>query len=226
MRYKSSFFAVLISTSVLLPPFGFARTLLVGATRELKAPSDAALLANDGDSVLIDQGQYIDCAIWRANHLTIEGNGNVTVRDRVCQDKAIFVISGSDVTIRGVEFANARSTNKNGAGIRGEGTNLTIENSRFIDNEDGILTGPNRKSRIVIRDSVFTRNGKCNSDCATKSASVQSALWRFLIRLFFNNIPATISSHAHCAPRSSTIASWTGLLGLPVMRSISPTVDP
>lgn len=166
MRYNSSFFAVAISASVMLSPSGFARTLQVGETRELKSPSDAALLANDGDTVLIDQGQYIDCAIWRANQLTIEGEGNVTVRDRVCQDKAIFVISGSDVTVRGIEFAHARSTDKNGAGIRGEGTNLTVENSRFIDNEDGILTGPNRKSRIVIRNSVFTGNGKCASDCA------------------------------------------------------------
>jgi len=166
MRRKSIFISVAIAVSTFLSSSGSARTLQVGPERELKAPSDAAVLANDGDTILIDPGNYIDCAIWRANHLTIEGEGNVTVRDRVCQDKAIFVITGSDVTIRNIEFAHARSTSKNGAGIRGEGADLTVEDSHFVDNEDGILTGQNPQSRIIIRDSFFTENGKCESDCA------------------------------------------------------------
>ena len=159
-------YILVLAASTVLSASGLARTLEVGPQRDLKNPSDAAALANDGDSIFIDPGVYTDCATWRANNLTIEGEGDVTVRDRVCQDKAIFVISGSNVTIRAIEFAHARSTQKNGAGIRGEGTNLTIENSRFVDNENGILTGENPKSHIIIRDSVFTENGKCDPFCA------------------------------------------------------------
>ena len=159
-------FIVVLAVSTVLSASGLARTLEVGPQRDLKSPSDAAALANDGDSILIDPGIYTDCAIWRADNLTIEGEGEVTIRDRVCQDKAIFVISGSNVTIRAIEFAHARSTQKNGAGIRGEGTNLTVENSRFVDNENGILTGGNPQSHIIIRDSVFTKNGKCDPTCA------------------------------------------------------------
>lgn len=142
-----------------------ARTWQVGPQRDLKNPSAAASAAKDGDTILIEQGEYADCAIWRANNLVIEGRGDVVIRDKVCEDKAIFVTKGTNITIRGIEFAHARSTNKIGAGIRGEGANLTIENSRFTDNENGILTGANPRSHIIVRGSVFTRNGKCDPDC-------------------------------------------------------------
>jgi hypothetical protein len=131
----------------------------------MKQPSTAAAVVKDGDSVIIDEGDYADCAVWRANNLVIEGKGNVTIRDKVCEDKAIFVTAGANITIRGIEFAHARATTNNGAGIRGEGANLTVENSRFTDNENGILTGPNPRSHIAIRNSVFTLNGKCDPDC-------------------------------------------------------------
>ncbi len=142
------------------------QTYLVGPQRDLKTPSAAAAIVKDGDAIIIDQGEYSDCAVWRANNLVIEGRGVVVIRDKVCGDKAIFVTAGANITIRGIEFAHARSTAKNGAGIRGEGPNLTVENSRFTDNENGILTGVNPRSHIVIRNSVFTLNGKCDPDCA------------------------------------------------------------
>lgn len=143
-----------------------ARNLQVGAQREIKLPSAAAVLAKSGDVILIDQGDYTDCAVWSASNLVIEGKGDVVIHDKTCQDKAIFVVAGANITIRGIEFARARSSNKNGAGIRAEGANLTIENSRFTDNENGILAGPNPRSHILIRGSVFTRNGKCDPVCA------------------------------------------------------------
>jgi hypothetical protein len=119
-----------------------------------------------GDTVLIEQGEYSDCAVWNASNLVIEGKGDVVIRDRVCEDKAIFVTIGANITVRNITFAHARSSNKNGAGIRAEGENLTVEGSRFRDNENGILSGPKPRSRIVIRNSVFTGNGKCDPDCA------------------------------------------------------------
>ena len=166
-------FRKLLAVSVLMlmvaaPSWGDLphRTILVGPERLYKKPSDAAAVAKDGDIVKIDAGTYLDCAVWRANNLDIEGDGNVVVRDRVCEDKAIFVTVGANIIIRGIEFAHARSTAGNGAGIRGEGQNLTVEASRFTDNENGILTGANPNSRIIIRSSVFTLNGKCDPDCA------------------------------------------------------------
>jgi hypothetical protein len=152
--------------TVSMPNAASARTLNVGLTSELKSPSAAAAIVKTGDTVLIEQGEYSDCAVWTANNLVIEGKGDVVIRDRVCDDKAIFVTIGANITVRNITFTHARSSNKNGAGIRAMGENLTVEGSRFRDNENGILSGPNPRSRIVIRNSVFTGNGKCDPDCA------------------------------------------------------------
>ena len=48
---------------------------------------------------------------------------------------------------------------RNGAGIRQEGTDLTVTRSWFHDNENGILTGADPDSDIVVRRSRFFRNG-------------------------------------------------------------------
>ena len=48
---------------------------------------------------------------------------------------------------------------QNGAGIRQEGTNLTVDSCWFHDNEDGILAGDDADSSIVITHSVFDHNG-------------------------------------------------------------------
>jgi hypothetical protein len=92
--------------------------------------------------------------------------GEAVLRDEVCEEKAIFVTKGANITVRNIAFVHARSASKNGAGIRGEGAGLTVETSRFTDNEDGILTGGNPNSRIVIKDSLFERNGLCDPECA------------------------------------------------------------
>jgi len=144
-----------------------ARTLLVGPLRDLATPSAASRVAADGDTILIDPGSYDDCAVWRASHLTIAAAGpGVILRDRVCQQKAIFVTPGNDLTIRGITFTGARVPEHNGAGIRAEGHDLTIIDSRFIDNENGILAAPVADSTIRVLDSEFRDNGVCARECA------------------------------------------------------------
>jgi hypothetical protein len=145
----------------------FGNTLLVGANQELKLPSAAAAIARVNDKIVIEPGEYFDCAIWRADGLTIEGKGDgVIITDKVCAGKGLFVIDGNDVTIRNITFTRARVPDGNGAGIRAEGVNLRIEHARFINNENGILANPSPKSTIFITDSEFSRNGKCEPSCA------------------------------------------------------------
>ena len=144
-----------------------AKVLLVGPERDLRAPSDAAAMAEDGDVVRIDPGEYVDCAIWRADRLVLEApEGGAHMRERACAGKAIWVISGSDVTVDHITFSGARVPDQNGAGIRAEGRNLTVRNARFFDNENGILAAPVEGSTILIERSVFERNGKCATECA------------------------------------------------------------
>ena len=119
-----------------------ARTLEVGPKRELKNPSDAARIAKSGDRIVIDPGEYFDCALWHADAITIEAAGpagKVVLTDRACAGKASFVIGGNDVTLRGLVFTRIRVPDGNGAGIRAEGRNLTIERCAFVNNQMAIL---------------------------------------------------------------------------------------
>ena len=144
-----------------------ADVLLVGPDRSLRMPSEAAAVVQDGDVVRFDPGEYVDCAIWRASNLVLEApEGTAHVRDRACAGKALWIIAGDDVTVENITFSGAKVPDQNGAGIRAEGKNLTLRNSRFYDNENGILAGTVEGSTILIEGSVFEGNGKCAADCA------------------------------------------------------------
>ncbi len=146
-----------------------ARTLEVGPDKPYMAPSLAAADAKDGDRILIGPGEYFDCTVWQANNLVIEGaapDAKTVITDKTCQGKAIFVIAGNDTTVRNLTLTRARVPDMNGAGIRQEGRNLTVEAVKFIDNQDGILGAPSPGSRIIVRDSQFLQNGVCAPVCA------------------------------------------------------------
>jgi len=141
--------------------------LTVGPGMALALPSDAARAAKPGDTIKIMPGTYSDCARWDTSDLVVEGLGaGVTITDKVCDDKGLFITRGRNITIRNITFLAAHASSHNGSGIRAEGAVLTVENSRFIDNEDGILAGDNPLSTIIVRNSLFKGNGNCIAACA------------------------------------------------------------
>jgi hypothetical protein len=167
--YRAASLGALFAAAAVVSMPAAAETLLVGDGHKLKMPSEAAAVVKDGDTVQIEphEGGYFDCAVWRQNNLTIEGKGqNVVITDKACAGKALFVIDGNNVTIRNLTFQRARVPDKNGAGIRAEGGNLRIEHSRFVNNENGILSASNPKATLAIYDSEFIDNGKCDPVCA------------------------------------------------------------
>jgi hypothetical protein len=135
----------------------------VGPGRELKRPSAAAMFARDGDLVEIDAAVYEgDVAVWRQNRLIIRAvNGRAWLRadGANAEGKAIWVIKGNDTTVEGIEFSGAKVPDENGAGIRLEGAGLTVRDCFFHHNENGILTGANAASDIVVEHSEFAHNG-------------------------------------------------------------------
>jgi hypothetical protein len=136
-----------------------ARELDVGPGKAYAAPSDAAAVARDGDTVNIAPGIYYDCAMWHASGLTIAGTGpDVRITDKACAGKAAFVIEGNNVVIRGLSFARVRVIDGNGAGIRAEGRDLTVEGTSFVNNQIGILAGGQGGS-LRIADCTFSANG-------------------------------------------------------------------
>lgn len=139
-----------------------AATLLVGADQPLKLPSDASMAAKSGDTVEIEPGLYEDCAVWAQNDLTITGTApNVVIETKTCAGKGIFVIDGNNVTVKNLTLKGARVSDGNGAGIRSEGTNLTVNAVHFIENENGILINTAANSTVDISDSEFLANGSC-----------------------------------------------------------------
>jgi hypothetical protein len=131
------------------------------------SPGQAIARARPGETILIAPGVHHDCAVEHADHVTIAGAGpGVIFSGKTCAGKAILVIGGDDVTVRDLTLEHARVAAHNGAGIRAEGGNLTVDHVRFLDNEDGILSAPDSQAVIRIRDSAFEGNGKCEGDCA------------------------------------------------------------
>ncbi|HYZ61057.1 MAG TPA: hypothetical protein VE650_01285 [Acetobacteraceae bacterium] len=158
----------LVLAAIVLATTAHARTLSVGPGQAYPTPSAAAAVAQDGDEVAIQPGRYVDCAVWRANRLTITGVGpadRVVIENRVCEWKAIFVTKGDGITVRNLTLARASVPWGNGAGIRGEGRDLVVQGVRFIGNQNGILSGTEGGS-MRISDSFFDGNGSCIEACA------------------------------------------------------------
>ena len=146
-----------------------ARTLEVGADKAYKTPSAAIAAAGAGDQIMIAPGEYFDCAFVKQNNLTIVGTGkpsDTVITDKTCGGKALLVVDGSDITIRNLTLTRARVPDGNGAGIRAEGGNLTIDHVRFVNNQNGILSAPSQEATIRITDSEFLENGTCGNACA------------------------------------------------------------
>jgi len=157
---KLTLVAIALSSLVSLADPVIARTLLVGPDGPVATPSAAARVAEDGDTVSIEPGEYYDCAVWTSNRLTIAGTApGVVITDTTCQGKALFVVAAGDVTIRDLTLARARVPDGNGAGIRLEGKNLSLQRVRFANNQAGVLVGSLDAGAIRISDCRFEGGG-------------------------------------------------------------------
>lgn len=157
--------AVLAGFTMGLMPCAGARTLTAGPGGAYKLPSAAIAAAKPGDVVRIMPGRYRDCATLNAGRVTIEGKGAV-MADRICQGKAILVIGGRDDVVRGLTLTGATVPDGNGAGIRDQSENLTVDRVTFTNDEDGILTAQMPGAILTVTGSSFRHDGACIKDCA------------------------------------------------------------
>ena len=150
------------AATVAVPSDGTSRVLRVGPDQPTRTIAAAAALAQDGDTIEIQAGDYPgDVAVWKQNNLTIRGTGGrarLVAAGASAEQKAIWVVRGGAITIENIEFTGARVPDKNGAGIRFEKGRLVIRNCRFVDNENGILTGGG-DAELDIENSEFGHNG-------------------------------------------------------------------
>jgi MYXO-CTERM domain-containing protein len=158
--------SIAIGLVTFAPSAALAATLQVGPGRAYTLPCQAFAAAASGDVVEIDaagNGTYDGdvCAVT-VSRLTIrgvDGRAAIDAAGQNAQGKGIWGVQGDDITIENVELSGATVPDQNGAGIRQEGTNLTLRNCYFHDNENGILAGANLDSEILIESCEFARNG-------------------------------------------------------------------
>ena len=141
-----------------------AKTMSVSPGTTYPTPCRAFAAAVAGDIIEIDgRSTYRGdvCGIYPSN-LTIRGiNGRpkIDAGGRNSMGKAIWVVVGNNITIENVEMFGAKVADRNGAALRLEGTNFTLRTSFLHDNENGILSGTNTASNILIENSEFGHNG-------------------------------------------------------------------
>lgn len=148
-----------------------AKIWKVGPAETYKFCSEVAALVGDGDTINIAAADYINDAQvqWTKNNLLIRGVGGrprLFAGDLIANDavngKGIFVVKGNYCIIENIDFRNAKCLSHNGAGIRQEGSNVTIRYCRFEANEMGILGGalttlPN--STYIVEYCEFLNGG-------------------------------------------------------------------
>lgn len=167
MHIERSPLSLPLLTSLLLSAIALpaaAATLSVGPGKTYTAPCQAFAVAKPGDVVEIAGNTTYSgdvCAI-RTSNLTVRGvNGRpkIDAAGKNAMGKGIWVVQGNDVVIENVEMFGAKVADKNGAALRLEGTNFTLRRAYLHDNENGILSGVNTASKIVIEYSEFGHNG-------------------------------------------------------------------
>ncbi|MFZ4544203.1 MAG: T9SS type A sorting domain-containing protein [Saprospiraceae bacterium] len=152
-----------------------AKTWKIGPTRSYTLPSQVKTLVQDGDSIVIDAGIYLnDATKWSKKNLHFIGLGTGTNRcvlrfnGNIPNGKGIFVFESPGISdnplIENIVFDGAQVSNAdggNGAGIRFQARNITINNCKFVNCQNGILEGNAAVSgsNVIITNTEFENNG-------------------------------------------------------------------
>jgi hypothetical protein len=144
-----------------------AAAYFVGSAHTYTSPNALyqAGVVEDGDTILIEGEIYsgnASLAVWHPDQLLIKGvNGtpHLIADGQYIQGKGIWVLAGDNITVENIEFSGATVPDENGAGIRLDGTGVTVRHCFFHDNENGILTSNPYAGDILIEYSEFANNG-------------------------------------------------------------------
>jgi hypothetical protein len=198
--------AVLLGLLLLAAGAAQAATIAVGPERPVKLPSQGVAQAAEGDVVMIDEGEYFDCLRLRVDGVTVEGTGKGAVlTDATCDGKAIVVSDADRIVLRNLTLQRARVPDGNGAGIRAEGGDLTVEKVVFANDQSGIIIADAPKANVVIRDSQFSDTGRCQG---ARCANAVSAGRIRSLRIEHSRLGGTVASH-----QIVTAARRTDLVG-------------
>ena len=113
-----------------------------------------------GDVLEIAEGVYQFPIILNVDRVTLIGRGHVVFEKATARGKGYIINTANDITIKNIECRNISVPDRNGACIRQEGANLTLEHVYFRNSENGILESTSKPSNILIYDSRFEQLGR------------------------------------------------------------------
>jgi hypothetical protein len=115
--------------------------------------------AKNNSVVMLGAGDFEQSGVVKKNNITIEGQSGSRLHTSTAQGKAAIVVKGNDTIIKNIECDNINVKDNNGACVRMEGRNLTLDNVYFHDSQQGLLTN-GKPGDIYILNSSFERLGK------------------------------------------------------------------
>lgn len=140
-----------------------ANLLSVGPGQRYSTLAAAVAAAAANDVIQVYGGSYVNQSAIINKPLTIQGIHGTpvfSITTNIANGKGILLINAS-ATIDNIEFRDATVASGNGAGIRYQAGDLIVRDSKFVDNQDGILATPltSGTGTLLIDKSVFQGNG-------------------------------------------------------------------
>jgi hypothetical protein len=136
-------------------------TVTVGPDGQFTTIAAAVEAANPGDTVSVRAGNYINDFLDFNKDLTLQADGGQVVMTATTSppDGKAMITESGNVTISGFDVSGVTVPDQNGAAVRYQGGNLTIANSYFHGNQDGLLGAPDPTGSITVDHSEFGFNG-------------------------------------------------------------------
>jgi hypothetical protein len=141
-----------------------AATLNVGPGQAYSTPCRAFAAAKSGDLIQITGNTTYSgdvCGIYASNLIIrgVNGRPRIDAAGKNAMGKGTWVVIGNNILVENIEMFGARVPHGNGAALRLEGTNFTLRSAFIHNNQNGILSGVNTASNILIERSEFGFNG-------------------------------------------------------------------
>jgi hypothetical protein len=134
-----------------------------------------------GDELLVAAGRYDTAMTIEQDNITITGIGHVIFEKGITDNKGFIVSKGDNLTVNNIECRYIRARDGNGACVRLEGSNLTLNHVYFHQSQQGVLETSRNEGLVTINDSRFERlgyNGKAHGIYTNKaSVAVKKSLF-------------------------------------------------
>ena len=113
-----------------------------------------------GDTLKIGAGIYRQAMVIAADDVTIIGYGHVIFEQAAVNGKGLILAKGNNLSIHNIECRHISVESGNGACVRLQGVNLTLQHVFFHSSETGVLETAKTPGLVTIIDSRFQRLGK------------------------------------------------------------------